>query len=89
MLIIREYVACRGPHLLALQLKPSLLARFESAGASTLPFRFNPADATRMQGVLTTPLFVCLTPLGTGQLSQPLDQKTGQLFVIIQTYSDR
>ncbi len=37
-----------------LQLKPSLLAWFENAGASalhtTLPFGFNPGDATGSQG---------------------------------------
>ncbi len=41
-------------HLLALQLKPSLPVRFEIAWAPalhTLPFGFNPSDATVTQGI--------------------------------------
>ncbi len=68
-------------HLLALQLKPSLLVRFVSAGASalhihTLPFGFDPGGARDRswigRGVLTTPPFV-------GPFCRPVgDQSTAQ-----------
>ncbi len=52
---VQTWVLFIDRHVLALQLKPSWLARVESAGAAALhtvlPLNFNPGDATGTQGI--------------------------------------